>query len=239
MAWNEGLGRNVRRLRKARGYDTQAALATSMGAAERSVAAWERGEREPQGKKLVALLAALDVSKEELFSYDATFEEPPPALVESLGRIRDALDRAETSIGMKRANPMAENVLTLPPRTLPMPLRVAAEDTEAVRVVPVAPERAEDFSFSGVAVAQVVGDSAGDVAWSGQHVLFDPVPVPPSSLALDELVIIANGDGECFFKRRTGKGFASIGSRKAWKHDLNDEVRYYRTRGVIWKTRKR
>jgi hypothetical protein len=184
--------------------------------------------------------------KEELFSYSAVFEEPPPALVECFSRLRKTLneqrtvlDRAETSVGLQRAEPMADRILTLPPIKLPLQMHVAAEEQETVRVVPVAPEEAEDFAFDGVAVARVVGQSAGDVAWEGQHVYFDPDPVPLSSLTTNELVIICDREGQCFFKRKTKTGWASVGSRKSWKYPLDEEARYYRTRGVIWRTGRR
>ena len=58
MSWEQVVGRNIRRLRKAKGL-TQEALAQEAGMAARYLAGVERGEENPSLRFLVKIAAAL------------------------------------------------------------------------------------------------------------------------------------------------------------------------------------
>lgn len=65
MTWEEIVGRNIRRLRKARGM-TQERLADEAGMAGRYLAGLERGEENPTLRFLVKIADALSVSPADL-----------------------------------------------------------------------------------------------------------------------------------------------------------------------------
>lgn len=66
MRWEDRVGANVRRLRKARGL-SQEGLAHEAGVSMRYLAGLERGEENPSLKVLVKLAEALKVSPAALF----------------------------------------------------------------------------------------------------------------------------------------------------------------------------
>lgn len=68
MKWEEIIGSNMRRLRKARGL-TQEQLAHEAGVAMRYVAGVERAEENPSLKFLVKIAHALGVEPADLFSH--------------------------------------------------------------------------------------------------------------------------------------------------------------------------
>ncbi len=65
MSWETIVGRNIRRLRKAKGL-TQEALAHEAGMATRYVAGLERGEENPSLKYLVKIAEALSIEPARL-----------------------------------------------------------------------------------------------------------------------------------------------------------------------------
>lgn len=66
MRWEDRVGANVRRLRKAKGL-SQEALAHEAGMSMRYLAGLERGEENPSLLFLVKLAEALDVEPTDLF----------------------------------------------------------------------------------------------------------------------------------------------------------------------------
>ncbi|WP_240484666.1 helix-turn-helix domain-containing protein [Brevundimonas nasdae] len=66
MRWEDRVGTNVRRLRKAKGL-SQEALAHEAGMAMRYLAGIERGEENPSLAILVKLSGALGISPADLF----------------------------------------------------------------------------------------------------------------------------------------------------------------------------
>jgi len=66
MRWEDRVGANVRRLRRAKGL-SQEALAHEAGMAMRYLAGIERGEENPSLAFLVKLAAALDIHPARLF----------------------------------------------------------------------------------------------------------------------------------------------------------------------------
>lgn len=69
MRWEDQVGANIRRLRKAMGL-SQEALAHKAGMSMRFLAGLERGEENPTMTYLVKLANALDVSPADLFEQD-------------------------------------------------------------------------------------------------------------------------------------------------------------------------
>lgn len=66
MRWEDVIGRNIRRLRQARGL-SQEALAHEAGMSMRYLAGLERGEENPSLSFLIKLADALQVSPQALF----------------------------------------------------------------------------------------------------------------------------------------------------------------------------
>lgn len=69
MRWEDRVGANVRRLRKAKGL-SQEALGHEAGLSMRFVAGMERGEENPSLASLVKVSEALGVSPADLFSIE-------------------------------------------------------------------------------------------------------------------------------------------------------------------------
>ena len=63
---NKEFGRNLRRLRKAAGFDSQEALARALGVSVFTISRYERGETKPDINGLYALAAVLGVEASEL-----------------------------------------------------------------------------------------------------------------------------------------------------------------------------
>ena len=74
MDWEALVGRNIRRLRKAKGF-TQERLAEESGVAMRYVAGVERGEENPSLKFLLKIAGALEAEPAALLARDG---EPQP-----------------------------------------------------------------------------------------------------------------------------------------------------------------